>query len=73
MIDNQYEEALQNIESQLENGYLDITDRYPDEKEFLIVLEAVRLYKEKYSIKPWFYDKKRGLIYDDRRFFKYIL
>ena len=52
MIDNQYEEALQNIESQLENGYLDITDRYPDEKEFLIVLEAVRLYKEKYSINP---------------------
>lgn len=40
-------EALENITNQLKNGYIDISDMYPDEFEFNIIKEAIDLYKKK--------------------------
>lgn len=39
------------IQSQIDDGYLDISDTSGDEFAFIILKEAVRLYKEKYNIK----------------------
>ena len=43
---NDIEGALDNIESQLEGGYLDLVEDW-DKTEMDIVKEAVKLYKEK--------------------------
>ena len=44
--DNDVEGALDNIESQLGGGYLDLVEDW-DKTEIYIIKEAIKLYKEK--------------------------
>ena len=44
--DNDVEGALDNIESQLGGGYLDLVENW-DKTEIDIIKEAIKLYKEK--------------------------
>ena len=44
--DNDIEGALDNIESQLEGGYLDLVEDW-DKTEMNIIKEAIKLYKER--------------------------
>lgn len=50
-MEEEKKEALENVKGQLENGYIDITDTYPDHAEFTIVKAAVEQFEKNEDMK----------------------